>query len=322
MVCACSGVLKEKLLVDPEQKEKNAKRVLSSDTPSIFKSAFSELGHKILTSLANKPMYPAELARELNVYHQTVYYHIKRLELSGLIERSESKIVRGGRANFFSLSFQGYAVEFNIEGETLKPTFQAPRQLGTFFKEFVDGGTFNGWIVVGSPVPHGPNMTQGRDGHYAIQLGFTLGQFVGIPSNFPVKLDVDVKAEKLERSNLIIVGGPRTNIIASELNEHLPIRFKEGGFWGSIIDDKGSLYSSELDCLIAKVRNPWDRDRVCIIAAGLSGAGTKAAIIGLSNYSGLILQGYSGGEFACVLRGIDLNSDGKVDSVEILRRVT
>ena len=153
-------------------------------------------------------------------------------------------------------------------------------------------------MVVGSPEPHGPNRTQGRDGHYAIQLGFALGQFVKLPSKFPVKLDVDLKNEKLERSNLLIIGGPRTNLVASELNPSLSVRFSEESFWGSIVDEKGGGTSRESEALIVKVRNPWNERARCVLAAGLSGAATKAAVIGMTNFADQVLEGYEGGDFA------------------------
>ncbi len=235
----------------------------------------------------------------------------------------KSEKIRGGEATRFALSCDGYAVEFAVRGEPLPSLQVAARSkiFGSFFKEFVRSGTFDGWIVVGSPVPHGTSMTQGRDGHYAVQLGFALGQFVKLPTTFPVKLDVDLRTEKLQSSNLIIVGGPRTNTLTAELNEKLPIRFREGGFWASIVDDRGRSYTSELDGLLVKTRNPWDESRVAVVCAGLSGAGTKASVIGLTNYADQILKGYRGEDFACVLRGVDLDGDGKVDSVDMMRKV-
>jgi DNA-binding transcriptional ArsR family regulator len=314
-------VLKEKILIDPKSSASHAKRVLTSDAPDDFRPAFGKVGHKILSALAAGPMYPAEIARTLGIHHQSVYYQVRRLQKAGLITKIRSQIVRGGEASLFTLSADGYAVEFPVKGEEILPITSASRSkiLGQFFKEFIGEGTFDGWVVVGSPVPHGTNNTQARDGHYAVQLGFALGQFVRLPERFPVKLDVDVKAERLERSNLIVVGGPRTNMIAEELNEHIPVRFSQGGFWGSIVDDEGKRHNSELDCVVAKTRNPWDKTKTCILAAGLTGAGTKAAIIGLANYADEILQGYSsGGDFACVLRGVDRDGDGKVDGVDVL----
>jgi DNA-binding transcriptional ArsR family regulator len=316
-------MVEEKLLFNPKSREAGSKRVLTSRSPDPFSAAFGSMGQKIVALLASKPRYPAEMARDLHTHHQTVYYHIRRLEKSGLITRMKSEKIRGGEATRFALSYDGYAVEFAVRGEPL-PSIQAAarsRTFGAFFKEFVGSGSFDGWIIVGSPVPHGTEMTQGRDGHYAVQLGFAIGQFVLLPATFPVKLDVDLRTEKLEKSNLIILGGPRTNILTSELNSKLPIKFKEGGFWASIVDDRGRSYTSELDSLIVKIRNPWDESRVVIVVAGLSGAATKAAVIGLTNYADNVLKGYDGVDFACVLRGVDLDGDGKVDSVDLMRKM-
>ena len=311
---------KQKVLVDPELREARAKRVLVESDPKDFFPAASGLGHKILKLLARGPDYPSNIARELKLYHQTAYYHMKRLEKAGLVVRASRKDVRGGKAQLYALSSDGYAVEFDVRGEELKvpSSFSRPARFGRFFDEFISPkGELDGWIVVGSPEAHGPNRTQGRDGHYAIQLGFALGQFVSIPRTFPVKLDVDLKAEKLQGSNLIVVGGPRTNVISAELNQYLPVRFSEEGFFGSIVDQSGRKYLSEFEALLAKVKNPWDRSKVCVIAAGLSGAATKGAVIGLTNMAEQVLAGYSGGDFGVVLRGLDMDGDGKVDSAEI-----
>ncbi len=312
---------KERLLFDPKSRDGRVKRVLVSDKPQDFKPATGRIGHMILGLLAEGPKYPAEVARTLGVHHQTVYYHVGRLEKAGLIVRVKSETIRGGEANLFALSSDGYAVEFPVQGEMLPTLASSTRSkaLGRFFQEFVRDGEFDAYIVVGSPIQHGESGTQARDGHYAVQLGFALGQFVSLPDKFPVKLDVDVKAERLQGSNLIVVGGPRTNLVAEDLNSSLPIKFRQGGFWGSIVDQDGRSYNSELDCIVAKVRNPWNADRECVIAAGLTGAGTKAAIIGICNQADAIFERYRTGDFACVLRGIDKDGDGKVDWVEVLK---
>ncbi|HMD78444.1 MAG TPA: helix-turn-helix domain-containing protein [Nitrososphaerales archaeon] len=314
---------KEKLLFDPKSREGSAKRVIASDTPEGFRAASGKVGQKILAALASGPKYPAEMARALGVHYQTMYYHVGALEKAGLITRVKRETIRGGEARLFALTADGYAVEFPVKGEKI-PSLQASgrsKVLGRFLDEFVHDSEFDGWIVVGSPLQHGAAGTQARDGHYAVQLGFALGQFVALPSRFPVKLDVDIRSEKLLESNLIVVGGPRTNVVAQELNPALPIRFREGGFWGSIVDETGKSYSSELDCIVAKVRNPWDHEKCCVIAAGLTGAGTKAAIIGICNFPEVIFHDYSSGDFAALLRGIDNDGDGKVDSVEVVRQL-
>ena len=214
-------------------------------------------------------------------------------------------------------------MEIPVNFEPL-PTIQSSsrsKALGRFFREFFRGGEFDGWVVVGSPVQHGEAGTQARDGHYAVQLGFALGQFVTLPSKFPVKLDVDLRAEKLMASNLLVVGGPRTNVVAEEINPHLRVRFSQGGFWGTIVDEDGRTYGSELDCIVEKVRNPWDSSKTCVVVAGLTGAGTKAAIIGVCNFADSLFQRYRSGDFAALLRGVDRDGDGKIDSVDLLKRL-
>lgn len=313
---------REKLLFDPKLSGGFAKRVLVAEAPDGFRPASAKVGQKVLAALAEGPKYPAEIARLLRTHYQTIYYHIGRLERAGLITKVRRQSIRGGEANLFALSSDGYAVEYPVRGERM-PSLRSSsrsRALGRFFREFFREGEFDGWVVVGSPVPHGASGTQARDGHYAVLLGFALGQFVNLPTKFPVRLDVDLRTEKLLDSNLVIVGGPRNNSIAEEINSRLPIRFGQGGFWGSIVDKNGKSYSSELDCIVAKVRNPWSRDKTCIIAAGLTGAGTKAAIIGICNFADVLFEGYDSGEYEVLLRGTDRDGDGKVDSVELLER--
>jgi DNA-binding transcriptional ArsR family regulator len=314
---------KEKILFDPNSKAGLVKRVLVSDRPDGFKPASGKVGQKILALLSSGPKYPAEMARLLDAHHQTVYYHIGRLERAGLITRIRNEQIRGGEAKLYALASDGYAVEFPVRGEqmpTLKSSSRS-KALGRFFKEFIASGEFDGWVVVGSPLQHGEAGTQARDGHYAVQLGFALGQFVTLPSKFPVKLDVDLRAEKLQASNLIVVGGPRTNVVAEGLNQHLPVRFSQAGFWSAIVDPDGKTYGSELDCIVEKVKNPWDPTKTCIMAAGLTGAGTKAAIIGICNFAETVFEKYMSGDFAALLRGEDRDGDGKVDSVEVLKQL-
>jgi DNA-binding transcriptional ArsR family regulator len=313
---------RERVLLDPDRS--NAKRVLTSDSPATFFPAAVGVGDRIIVSLTDGPDYPSHIARELKVYHQTVYYHMRKLEKADLVRKVGRKVVRGGTADLYALATDGYAVEFDVQGESFEGVASASRSraLARFLREFISDGEMDGWLVVGSPEPHGPNRTQGRDGHYAIQLGFALGQFVKLPTRFPVKLDVDLKNEKLERSNLLIIGGPRTNLVASELNPSLPVRFSEESFWGSIVDDQGRHYLGEWEALVAKVRNPWNKERVCVLAAGLSGVATKAAVIGMTNFAEEVFEGYEDGDLAVILRGTDLDGDGKVDSVEVLHRTS
>jgi len=178
IVGGVAGMEREKLLFDPRSREGVAKRVLVADRPDDFRAATGKVGQQVLTLLASGPKYPAEMARALGAFHQTVYYAVGRLEKAGLVVRVRSEVIRGGRANLFALSSDGYAVEFPVKGEKLPTLSSSSRSkaIGRFFKEFTPEGELDAWIVVGSPVQHGASGTQARDGHYAIQLGFALAR--------------------------------------------------------------------------------------------------------------------------------------------------
>jgi hypothetical protein len=195
-----------------------------------------------------------------------------------------------------------------------------------FFKGFIGkDGKFEGKIVVGSPTPHGPFKTSARDGHYASHLTFFLGQFANMPEEFAIKLDVDVKAEKEEKNNLILVGGPGTNLLTQELNDYLPIRFnmrpsEQGYLFGGLASGKTSnVYTADAVGLIAKIVNPWDKTKRIIVLAGNKAVGTKACVLALTSFWKKTLKDYDGDDtFARVIQGFDLDGDGKVDSIEVL----
>ncbi|MGC9116141.1 MAG: helix-turn-helix domain-containing protein [Conexivisphaera sp.] len=280
----------------------------------------SEIPLRILGKLRLRPMYPRELARELGVGEQVVYYHVRRLEGMGLIRRLGSLRVRGASAHIYAASYDGYAQLFSAPPERQPRARPIPRKLLAFFDEFVRGGTLNASFVVGSPEPHGPFRAAARDGHYAVQLALALGALAAPPSAFAVKLDVDVRAERSYEDNLIVVGGPGTNLVASELNPHLPVRFMEDNYWRGLSDGEGRAFDQPTDAVIAKIPNPFSPGRFAVLVAGVRHVGTKSAVLALSTDHERVLGPYEGGApFAVVVRGYDVDGDGKVDTVEPLR---
>src|SRR5579862_1204923 len=71
-------VRRSKILLDPDQHDEHAKRVMADSDPSGFFPAAAGLGHLILRLLAKGPNYPSMMARELAIYHQAVYYHMNK----------------------------------------------------------------------------------------------------------------------------------------------------------------------------------------------------------------------------------------------------
>jgi DNA-binding transcriptional ArsR family regulator len=317
----------KKLLLQEEHSEQKVKEIAIMRNPRDLKLILGALSWKILTLLSKQAMYPLEVARQLGVHEQKVYYHIRKLERSGAIAVEKVEKKKGATAKYYRTVSPAFGIEFADGYRVMQrpSSLGASREVQDFFKEFIDEqGVFNGKIVVGSPSPHGPFKTSARDGHYAAHLTFFLGQFARMPEEFAIKLDVDVKVEKEERNNLILVGGPGTNLQAQELNDYLPIRFSmqsspQGFLLGGLVSQKtGLIYTADVAGLVAKIENPWDKSKRVIVIAGNKAVGTKACVLAVTNFWQKTLKGYRGGDgFAAVIQGFDLDGDGKVDSIEV-----
>jgi len=317
----------KKLLLQDDEGTQEVKEISIMRDAQKLKMILGKLSWKILTMLSEKEMYPLEIARQLNVHEQRIYYHVRKLAKAGAIaiEREEKK--KGATAKYYKTVSPAFGIEFPRGYKAIQSLslLGSEKQIQRFFKEFInESGTLEGKIVVGSPSPHGPFRTSARDGHYAAHLALFIGQFVKMPAEFAVKLDVDVKAEKEEKNNLILVGGPGTNLLTQEVNEHLPIRFimestEQGFLLGGLTSNKTArTYTADVSGLIAKIVNPWDATKRIIVLAGNKAVGTKACVLALSNFWKKTLRQYSGDDgFATVIQGLDLDGDGKVDAIEV-----
>jgi DNA-binding transcriptional ArsR family regulator len=316
----------KKLLLQDNGKIQEVKEIGILTDSQKLKMILGSLSWKILTLLSKKEMYPIEVAKELGIHEQKVYYHIRKLYKAGAIAVAREEKKKGATARYYRTVSPAFGIEFPSGYKPIQNlcTLSVGDQLQEFFKEFISGGVFDGKIVVGSPQPHGPFKTSARDGHYAAHLALFLGQFAKMPTEFAVKLDVDVKAEKEEKNNLILVGGPGTNLLTQEINEHLPIKFimhssPQGFMLGGLSSKKtGQVFTSDVTGVIAKIVNPWDETKRIVVLAGNKAVGTKACVIALTNFWKTTLQKYKGQDpFAVVIQGFDLDGDGKVDSVEV-----
>jgi len=320
--------LDKKLLLQEDGKTQKVKEIAIVNDPQKLKMILNKLSWKILVMLSEKEMYPLEIAKVLRIHAQKVYYHIRKLEKAGAIAVVREEEKKGATAKYFKAVSPAFGIELPQEYRLIKKLslLGMEDQIQRFFRDFVrQDSSFEGKIVVGSPTPHGPFKTSARDGHYASHLAFFLGQFVRMPDEFAIKLDVDVKAEKEEKNNLILVGGPGTNLLTQEVNEHLPIRFDmrasaEGFMFGGLVSKRTSVvYTADNVGLVAKIVNPWDSSKRIIVLAGNKAVGTKACVLALTNFWMKTLHNYKGDEpFARVIQGFDLDGDGKVDSIEVL----
>jgi DNA-binding CsgD family transcriptional regulator len=318
--------MKKKLLLNTEGTQLMAKDIAVFEDPERLKAVLNKLSWKILQLLAKKEMYPMEIAKKLGIHEQKVYYHIRKLAKTGSIKVVREVEKKGAVAKYFKAVFPAMGIElpFGYHKIGRFPAANINNLMQQFLSSFINDGVFDGKIVVGSPDPHGPFKARARDGHYAAYLTFFLGQFVDLPKDFPIKLDVDVKAEKEEDNNLVLVGGPGTNLITQEFNEFLPIRFNmipsEHGFLlGGLVSKKSQkVYTADNMGVIAKISNPRNKNRSVIVLAGNKAVGTKACVLAVTNFGKKTLSNFSDNNFAVIIQGFDLDGDGKVDSIEVL----
>ncbi|NQU78204.1 S-layer protein [Candidatus Woesearchaeota archaeon] len=277
-------------------------------------SMSSKLAQRVIGSITDEEKYPKQIAKELKENEQKIYYHVRQLEKAGIIKHTRQKEVHGTIAKLYKIAKPALVVRF----KDLVPKQDIPitdEKVAQFFRPFIIDGRLDTRIIVGSPDPHGPEKARSRDGYYGIDLAMFFGTFISHVPEINVRLDTETTREDL-KENLILIGGPITNRITHNLNRHLPIQFAPDKNIYSKISK--TSYSSDETGIIVKIKNPYNKEKSILVVAGKRQSGTRAAIIAfLKEFK----QIYSGNKFkphtiAKVVEGLDLDSDGVVDTVE------
>jgi len=283
--------------------------------PNSFNVLNSELAIKVLGELGKKHQCAMDVARKLKEHEQKIYYHIRRLEEAGIVKlvRREERV--GALAKIYEVSHPYVSVKL-FDGEHLTDAKAKPKEI-EFFRSFIKNGKLDGLLVVGSPDPHGKYGAQASDGSAAIDLALLLGSFLNHASpNY--KLDTELREEDLKK-NLILVGGPKANILIDRINTKLPIYFDTKNEFDIVSGFTKTVYSEDNVGVIVKMKNPFAKDKEILLLSGKRFKGTKAAILGLMKYLKKLEDGnkFDGG-VARVVHGIDRDADGVIDDVEFL----
>ncbi|MBI5393162.1 helix-turn-helix domain-containing protein [Candidatus Woesearchaeota archaeon] len=295
-------------------------KLLFTPSADVSKSAISSLDNPvritILQLLAKKALYTAEIAAELKVHEQNIYYHLKQMIKEGLLEVAEKKEIRGTIAKKYKTKALNFSLILSQKWQDLSQLVSNPIfEEHSLLYPFVEKGVLSSLFVIGSPDPHGEFKARCRDGHFALDLALFFGRYCTFVQN-TVKLDVEMKNSELLKENLIIIGGPATNLIAAEMNTYSPIKFILKKPW-EIATEK-NRYSDEAIGLITKFKNPFNNEKYVLLAAGISSIGTRSTIIALTKYSELFKKMKNVESFGTVVQGFDLDGDGIIDDVEII----
>ncbi|MFA4819380.1 MAG: S-layer protein [Candidatus Aenigmatarchaeota archaeon] len=266
------------------------------------KQLFSGIALKILKTLADHESYPKEIANQLRLDEQKIYYHIRQLEKKGYISLVRKEERGGALAKFYALTSPAFFVRFGEFQETKR--FSA----ATNFLPFISNGRLEAKIIVGSPDPHGPEKARSRDVTFAVDLALFLGTFLNKVEVLSVLEDKDVHSHDLS-SNLIIVGGPVTNKVTKMVNDKLPVRFDAK----KNIMSRKKVYKEDECGFIAKTDNPFSKGKKIIVIAGKRYSGTKAAVIAFINNFDLIEK-----KNYLIVEGLDNDGDGEIDDARVL----
>ncbi len=282
-----------------------------------IKALSSNLAQKVLFEIGKKKGYPMEIARKLRENEQKVYYHIRNLEKSKIIQVVGNRDVQGANANIYDLVEPSFVIRFK-EFETTQKLLEIDEP-NSFLEPFIESGKLNARIIVGSPDPHGPQKARSRDGYYGIDLALFFGTFLNYVPQLNVRLDTETRVEDLQ-DNLIVIGGPIVNTINAKINKRLPIRFDENDNLNIISTLSGKKYMNDEAGIIVKSKNPFNRRKSVLAIAGKRHSGTRAVMIAFLRYYNEIIKGnkHNNKVIAKVVEGVDLDSDGIVDDIEIL----
>lgn len=245
---------------------------------------FKILYHLNLESLSLK-----ELSKKLGIYPQLLSHYLNKLLKSGFI-------VKNGR------KFKAFKTYSQIILDIPDEKFYSIPKVPEFLKKFQEKEFY---IVIGSPDPHGPFSARAKDNH----LLFYLGQMIYSISS--VKFDTEVVNYNLLNKNLIVVGGPVTNVVSYRLNTILKLRFLQEFNWDIFSDFSNKKYSEENIGIVCYIKNPFNVESEIILLAGKRRIGTEIAIKSLSMFS---TKNY----FYSIVEGKDLDGDGEIDKIEIL----
>ena len=190
--------------------------------PEDAKTLSSGLAVRILKLLAAKPMYPIELANELKVHEQKVYYNIRNLEGAGIIRVVKQEGRQGAVAKYYGLDKPSVFVRFRELEETHK--LFSPKKGSEFLEPFVKDGQLNALIVVGSPDPHGPEKARSKDGYYGMDLALFLGTFLNYVPKFYVRHNVLKVRSGIQEFTPVVLSLRRTTLPISYRWRWLKIR--------------------------------------------------------------------------------------------------
>ncbi len=282
----------------------------------------SELSVRIVRELSSNPSCAMDIVRNLGVDKQKVYYHLKKLEESGVVRLVKSEQRHGMTAKVYEAVSPVVSAKLydDFREEDLSRKAKEFRNAGKmrFFQPFMKDGKMNAKIIIGDPYPHGKYDKGATATAYAIDLLLMMGSYVN-ELDFPnYLLDIHT-SESMLKKNLIVFSNPKANVVAEKLNSHMPVYFDPDREFAVVSKKTGRVYSDPRTGVVIKWDNPFQKGKKILMVAGIRSRGMRAAVLALTKYfSETANDKTPDGNLVRIVEGMDKTGKGIIDSIKIL----
>ncbi|NPA38249.1 MAG: helix-turn-helix domain-containing protein [Candidatus Nanohaloarchaeota archaeon] len=243
---------------------------------------------KIFNLLKEKESYLNEIAKHLNISPESAHYHLKILKpyLNIRKEKTQSNFHR----IYYSLKHTTLSIGKEPSSNQIHHHF--------FTSQLIR-------IIVGSPDPHGRYQVRARDSYLSAYISHYLGK-----RNYEIEVIWDTEAKSLElyKNDIVVLGGPLSNVIAEMINTHTLIRFDEKSGYRTFLHGKKRIPAEDNMGLVYCSINPLHHSSKLIWLAGSTLQGTFAAVLAY-------VKQHIKCPGAYLVEGLDKNSDGKIDTI-------
>jgi len=287
------------------------------DSGTISTEGIRSLSHPLAFRIAKellRPSCPIDLAKKLGIHEQKVYYHLKKLLKAGVIQQVSQEQRHGTLARFYQLTHPAFLLLFGKPEPTRRKIARALE-----LRPFISQRKLDCLLIVGSPDPHGPFRARASDACCAIDLALWLGLHSEEALLPNYRLDTQVKPSEL-KENLILIGGPMVNLITQKVMRKSPVRIELKNGIRIRSDLSGKSYSDEECGVLLTLKNPWNPKKQVLVLAGIRFSGTRGSVLALIQNPDHACAGnrFDPKQAVHVIRGLDLDGDGIIDSAEFL----
>ena len=287
--------------------------------PSKLSVLNSEMAVEIVRELTRQPSCALDIARSLQKDEQKIYYYLRKLEASGIVRLAGMERRHGMTAKIYEAIAPVIATKLHDDGHMIRnDSHFVNTNTVNFFTPFVQGGAFNAKIVIGDPNQHGRFDARSKEGSYIADLALLMGTLVENPLFPAYTIDTEISESQL-KDNLILIGNSRTNTVLERYKDFLPITFLEGGEYSIVSKRSGKVYTDPRTGFIVKAASPVDKDKKILVVGGIRTRGLRAAIVALTQQTDRLSAGNGdGAEFVAIVKGLDKQGNGVIDSAEFL----